>query len=85
MVSSVGFQLSKNKLITGFGKKRPTRGRGVIRSVSGMAVRTLGNMLVNRIANAISGSGSYKVTGGRKRKPRKTLTGGKRKPKKTLK
>ena len=84
MVSSVGFQLSKNKLITGFGKKRPTRGRGVIRSVSGMAVRTLGNMLVNRIANAISGSGSYKMTGG-KRKPRKTLTGGKRKTKRTLK
>ena len=83
MVSSIGFQLSKNKLITGFGKRRPTRGRGVNRSVAGIATRTLGNMLVNRIANAISGSGSYKVTGGRKRKPRKNLT--KRKPRKTLK
>ena len=55
----------------------------VVRAVSGMAVRTLGNILVNRIANAISGNGgSYKMTGG-KRKPRKTLGCGKRKPRKT--
>jgi len=78
MVSSLGYQLAKNSVISGFGHRHHHvhRGRGVVRKTIGGITRTLGNMLVNRVANAIAG-GSYKITGrGRKpRKPRSRLSG----------
>ena len=78
MVSSLGYQLAKNSVISGFGHRHHHvhRGRGVARRALGGVARTLGNMLVNRVANAIAG-GSYKITGrGRKpRKPRSRLSG----------
>ena len=89
MVSSIWRQLSSLKPITGFGIHRhfnkSTVGRGVVRNVAANTVRYIGNALVNKIANSISGSG-FKVTGmGKKRKTRKVTGCGVKKPRKHLK
>ena len=88
MVSSVGFQLSANRRITGFGRRRVpvTRGRGVIRNVVGnVLARPALTFIANKVADLISGSGrktyrkrtvrgsSFKLSGAGGRKPRKTL------------
>ena len=78
MVSSVGSQLAKNQLITGFGIKRRSTGKGMARTATAAVVKMVGNALVNKISDAIKG-GSYKLSGmGKKarkpRKPRATLT-----------
>ena len=94
MVSSVGSQLAKNHLITGFGVKRHTHahahalahshvGKGIARHATAAVVKMVGNAIVNKLAGAIHG-GSYKLSGMGTRKPRKpraTLT---RKPRATL-
>ena len=82
MVSSIGFQLSSRKRITGFGyrKRRPTTGRGIVRRVIGSVTRPVLGLLANKIADAISGGrvtrrrrgGSYKLTG-MGRRPRRHL------------
>ena len=79
MVSSVGSQLAKNQLITGFGIKRRSTGKGIARNATAAVVKMVGNALVNKISDAIKG-GSYKLSGmGKKaparkpRKPRATL------------
>ena len=82
MVSSLGYQLGKNSVVSGFGRRRvhrTTRGKGIVRNVASAATRALGNILVNRVANAIAG-GSWKATGSgvhkrKHRNPRSTLSG----------
>ncbi len=87
MVSSVSYQLGKNRKITGFGRR--TCGRGVIRRTVGAISRPALTFVANKIADMITGTGktyrkrrsggSYKLPGaGYHIKPRKT-TG--RKPK----
>jgi len=77
MVSAIGYALAKNQLVSGFGRRRHhiARGEGVTRRIAGHAVRAVGNALVNKLSNLISGTGrhrhrrvhhhagSYKVTG----------------------
>ena len=78
MVSSLGYALAKNQLVSGFGRRHYhhiARGEGVTRRIAGHAVRAVGNALVNKLSNLISGTGrhrhrrvhhhagSYKVTG----------------------
>ena len=47
-------------------------GRGVLRNASASVIRMVGNVLVNKLANAVQG-GSFKVSGsGRPRKRRST-------------
>ena len=90
MVSSIGYKLNQFAPITGFGMRRnyhnqTLKGKGVIRNVAANTVRYIGNALVNKIANSISGSG-FKVTGmGKKRKTRKVTGCGVKKPRKHLK
>ncbi len=89
MVSSIGFQLSGHKKITGFGVRR-TCGKGVIRRAVGAVTRPALTYVANKIADLITGSGktyrkrrsggSYKLAGTGSI-PRKTLTGRKPKPK----
>ena len=86
MVSSIGYKLAQNRLVTGFGaRRRPTCGRGVVRKTIGTIARPALTYIANKIADVISGAGkrsravhrgsSYKLTGsGARRKPRKTLT-----------
>ena len=90
MVSSVGFQLSANRRINGFGRRRVpvTRGRGVIRNVVGnVLARPALTFIANKVADLISGSGrkvvrrrritrgsSWKTTGTGTRRPRRRLT-----------
>ena len=84
MVSSIGYKLAQNRLVTGFGmRRRTTCGRGVRKVVSNITRPAL-TYIANKIADVISGEGrvhrrtvrgaSYKLTGGAKRRPRKTLT-----------
>ena len=62
MVSNIGSRLSCITPITGFGYHRRhsthQRGHGMIRSGLALGTRTLGTFLVNRLANAIAGSGT---------------------------
>jgi len=86
MVSTTGYMLGQNRLITGFGARhhhyhhhRLHHGGNIARRTVGSVVRTLGHALTDRIASAISGTGSWKLAGtGRhnKRAPRSTLSGG---------
>ena len=72
MVSAIGFKLNSPDMITGFGYRRHrihrARGDGVGRKVVGAVVRKIGHALTDRLASAISGNGSYRLTGGRFRK-----------------
>ena len=76
MVSALGYALAKNQLVSGFGRRHYlSHGRGIARRAAGHAVRAVGNALVNKLSNLISGTGrhrhrrvhhhagSYKVTG----------------------
>ena len=89
MVSSLGYQLGKNKVISGFGVRRgtrkvcytrkTTRGTGIARSALGGIISHVGHALVNKIAGVVRGSGvtggSWKVTGsGRKKAIRRPRT-----------
>ena len=86
MVSSIGYKLSQNRLVTGFGHRATTRGRGIVRRTVGAIARPALTYIANKIADVISGGSvhrrksvhrgsSWKVTGaGTRRKPRKTLT-----------
>ena len=50
---------------------RSTTGRGLPRKIVGTVIKHIGHALVDRLGSAISGSGSFKLTGrGRARKPR---------------
>ena len=81
MVSSIGYKLAQNKLVTGFGTRRcTTRGRGIIRRTIGSIARPALGYIANKISDLISGTGrtrragSWKPTGmGVRRKPRSTL------------
>ena len=91
MVSSISSRLMTNRLVSGYGVRpriRRVAGGGVVRNVASAGVRTLGNMLVNRIADLVKGSGSYKLTGaGKKRVGRPRKIGRPRKvakPKRTI-
>ena len=44
-----------------------TRGRGTMRKIAGNVLGSLGHMLINRVANAISGSGIHRRRTYRKR------------------
>ena len=68
MVSSLAYQFGKNKLVTGFGVRKSCRssltGRGVVSNASASIIRMVGNVLVNKLANAVQGQGgSFKVSG----------------------
>ena len=58
-------------------------GQGIARKVAGTVVRHIGTALINKVADVLSGSGSFKLTGrGRRiahRKPRTALLFGGRK------
>ena len=66
-MSAIGFKLNSPNEITGFGYRRihRARGDGVGRKVVGAVVRKIGHALTDRLASAISGNGSYRLTGGR--------------------
>ena len=62
MVSSIGYKLGQNRLITGFGtrtrthhRRMPTRGSGVVRRVIGSLTRPALTYIANKIADTISG------------------------------
>ena len=87
MVSSISYQLGKNRLVTGFGMhRRTTSGRGVVRRTVGAIAGPALTYIANKIADVISGTGvhrrksvhhgaSWKITGsGTVRKPRRHLT-----------
>ncbi len=92
MVSSIGYKLSQNRLVTGFGtRRRTTRGTGIVRKTIGALSRPALTFVANKIADAITG------TGVRRRKTtttkRRTVHGSsfkpagygvKRRPRKTL-
>ena len=83
MVSSIGYKLAQNKIITGFGTRRcSTRGRGIRSVVGNVLARPALTFIANKVADLISGTGrrtvrragSWKPTGmGVRRKPRSTL------------
>ena len=83
MVSSIGYKLAQNKIITGFGTRRcTTRGRGIRSVVGNVLARPALTFIANKVADLISGNGrrtvrragSWKPTGmGVRRKPRSTL------------
>ena len=86
MVSSISYKLAQNKLITGFGARRSTRGRGIRSVVGNVLARPALTFIANKVADLISGSGkrrtyrkrtvrgsSWRVTG-TGRKPRSSLT-----------
>ena len=78
MVSSIGFKLAQNKLVTGFGVRRRApvkRGRGIVRNIASAGTRALGNFLVNKLANVIAGSGRKRTV-----RRRKTVSGSSYKP-----
>ena len=94
MVSSLAYQFGKNKLVTGFGVRKTCRpslsGRGVVRNAFASIIRMVGNVLVNKLANAVQGQG-WKLSGqGVGVKPRKhrvttkTIRKKTRKPRSTL-
>jgi len=72
MVSAIGFKLNSPDMITGFGYRRHrihrARGDGVGRSAVAGVVKYVGHALTDRLASAIRGNGSYRLTGGRFRK-----------------
>ena len=87
MVSSIGYKLAQNKLVTGFGARRSTRGRGVRSVVGNVLARPALTFIANKVADLISGSGrkvvrrrritrgsSWKTTGTGTRRPRRRLT-----------
>ena len=88
MVSSIGYKLAGNKLITGFGARRcATRGRGIRSVVGNVLARPALTFIANKVADLISGSGrkvvrrrritrgsSWKTTGTGTRRPRRRLT-----------
>ena len=89
MVSSLAYQFGKNKLVTGFGVRRTCRpslaGRGVVRNASASIIRMVGNVLVNKLANAVQGQG-WKLSGqGTKTRKRRVTTKPKTIRKKTKK
>jgi len=76
MVTSLGYALAKNSLVTGFGRRHYHHvhrvGGGVGRRVAGAVVSRVGHSLVDKLAHAISGTGrrrrvhrgaSYRLTG----------------------
>ena len=78
MVSSIGYKLAKNDLVTGFGahQKRATScGRGYVRKFVGAVSRPALTYIANKIADVISGTGRRKAV----RKPR-TVRGSSWKP-----
>ena len=91
MVSSIGYKLAKNDLVTGFGvhRKRATCGRGYVRKVVGAVSRPALTCIANKIADVISGTGRKRRA---VRKPRTVHSAGSwkpsgmgmRKPRKTL-
>jgi len=63
MVSSIGYALAKNSLISGFGRRHyhhVARGEGVGRRVAGAVVSKVGHAVVDKIANMISGTGRHR-------------------------
>ena len=71
MVSSIGYKLAKNDLVTGFGvhrKHATSCGRGYVRKVVGAVSRPALTYIANKIADVISG------TGRKRRSVRKPLT-----------
>ena len=87
MVSSIGYKLASNKLVTGFGVRRrtTTRGRGIVRRTLGNISRPVLGFIANKVADLISGSGKRKTY--RKRTVRGSswrVTGTGRKPRSTL-
>ena len=87
MVSSIGYKLAGNKIITGFGARRcATRGRGIVRRTIGNISRPVLGFIANKLADLISGSGKRRTS--RKRTVRGSswrVTGTGRKPRSTLK
>jgi len=61
MVSNIGWNLNSRRKITGFGTRKRTTGRGVIRRVVGSVTRPVLGFLANKIADAISGGGRRRV------------------------
>ena len=62
-----------NRMISGGAVKYHTTGCGIGRNIASALIGSLGNALVGKIASAVKG-GSYKLTGGRKKRvgrPRK--------------
>ena len=57
MVSNFGISTCN-----GSGYTRVNRGRGTMRKIAGNVLGSLGHMLINRVANAISGSGRKRRT-----------------------
>ena len=91
MVSSVGFQLSSRKRISGFGARRcaPRRcGRGIVRRVLGTVARPALGFIANKIADMISGGRRRRTVTRRRRVTTGTsyrLTGmGRRAPRRRL-
>ena len=78
MVTSASYRISSG---LGIRRRPATAGRGILRNIASVGVRTVGNFIANKLADAIRGSGSYRITGkGRKpratrRAPRKSLSG----------
>ena len=62
MVSNFGISTCN-----GSGYTRVNRGRGTMRKIAGNVLGSLGHMLINRVANAISGSGIHRRRTYRKR------------------
>ena len=92
MVSSIGMALQRQRLSNGFGMRKRTCGRGIIRNIASAGTRALGTFLVNKLACVIAGSGKRRTAIVRKTAVRRTVTGsswkpsgyGMRKPRKTL-
>ena len=58
MVGTIGYQLQRNRRITGFGVLHHPRrhyGSGVVCKVASEGTRALGTYIVNRLADAIEG------------------------------
>ena len=69
MVSSLGYQLAKNRRVTGFGmaRRRCATGRGIVRKVLGALSRPALTFVANKVADAISGGARRRVV---RRRPR---------------
>ena len=62
MVSSIGYKLAQNKIITGFGTRRcTTRGRGIRSVVGNVLARPALTFIANKVADLISGNGRRTV------------------------
>ena len=77
MVSSIGNQLSRGNLITGFGMHRMPLmrhhvvGHGIGRRIAGHLTKSIGHALVNKISSMIAGEGHK-----RRRAPHRRVTAG---------